>query len=235
MKKLAAGLMAASAMLSCASYGQESSTAPKQRVEVNQFVWAQFTKDEQISILEKFPGIEITPVEAVGKVESVQVADRSTPGTNGGAALGSAIGQATYLDKALKGNNNYSAKSHLGAGLLGAMVGSSLDSRASKRFVFSYAIRTADGQLMEARAESIEEFTRPIGQCVFTQSLQPAPSALCINEKAQFIKQLSGIAKASDDGPQNISPLTKVKCRIPGVGLMTLDNSSCIQMDGKVE
>ena len=218
------------AFLTCANAQQSINIA------VNQHLWGNLSKSEQAEILERFPSIEITPTESVGVIQSVQTANRSTAGTRGGAILGATVGQAMYLDRAFSGNNNYSATAQVGAALLGAALGSSLDASPTSRFVFNYAIKTADGQLKEVRIASADEFTRPIGQCVRVHDITPVDLSLCSSDKLMFIQKLSAIGMAPAGALiSNEKTGISVNCRVPGVGLMTLEKNTCLQMDGKVE
>lgn len=84
--------------------------------------------------------------------------------------------------------------------------------------------------------ESGEEFTRPVGQCVRIPAVVQVDSALCSMDKAAFVQKLSAIGTAPADTliSRELSGIT-VNCRVPGVGLMTLEKNACLQMDGKAE
>lgn len=227
----------ASCALLTVSLASAVQAQPITKVDINHQLWNSFTKTEQASLLEKFPNIEIVPSESVGIVQSVQSVNRSAPGTSSGALLGATVGQAMYIDHAFRGSGgNYSAITQVGAALLGAALGSNFDSAPTSRFVFNYAIKTLDGQIREVRVESSDEFTRPIGQCVMLPSVTPTETSLCGTDKVQLLKKLSAIGQAPVDALiSNESSGLSVKCRIPGVGLMTLEKNVCIQMDGGLE
>jgi outer membrane lipoprotein SlyB len=204
---------------------------------INQLLWDEFSLSERATLITKFPNLELIPAESVGIIQSVQTVNRSTAGTNSGAILGGALGQTMYIDKAFSGSgNNYSATTQLGTGLLGALLGSSLDSSPTSRFIFNYGIATLDGQIKEVRVESSNEFTRPVGQCVALPGVVPAPVGHCATNKLQFLKKLSAISQVPE-GAVVSNELTgiNVNCRVPGVGLMTLEKNSCLQMEGTVE
>lgn len=224
---------AAVAILLCAVTGIAAS-APA--VRANQYLWAQFSAAERLSLMKKYPDLELVPTDAVGTIQSAQAADRSTAATHGGAALGSAVGQAAYIDHAFKGRgSSYSALTQVGAALVGAAVGSALDSPGQRKFLLSYGVRTADGEVREVRVESAEEITRPVGQCVFLADLAPASPSLCVTDKTQFLQQLialEGAAQTPDVGAADNKP---VSCRLPNVGLMTLEPATCRQLQGTIE
>ena len=207
-------------------------------VLVNQKIWSEFSAEEKIGLASRFPNIEVIPIETVGAIQSSQVVNRSTAATHGGALIGSAVGQASYIDRAFKGSgSNYSAISHLGVALLGGAIGSMLDAPGQTKFLISYGIRTADGQVREVRVESGEEIALPVGRCVYLQNLSEAPASLCIGEKFQFLKQLSEIGKPNNERQvSKSSPLpVTVACRVPNVGLLTLEPMACNQLEGVVE
>lgn len=206
-------------------------------LKVSQHVWLEFSNSEKAAILAKFPQVETIPSETIGVIQSVQAVNRSTAGTSSGAALGGALGQTLYIDNAFRGSgSNYSATAQLGVALLGAAVGATLDTAAQSRFVFNYGVKTLDGEIREVRVESGEEFTRPVGQCVFLPSISAAPANLCMTDKVQFLRKLSALSTAPADAviSQEITGIN-VTCRVPGVGLMRLEKNICIQMDGAVE
>lgn len=143
------------------SFAENSPAAifPSQAMQVNSKIWMEFNKEDQLKILNRFPSLEVIPSEAIGLVHSAQLVDRSTSPTNTGAIVGSAIGQAAYIDKAFNGSgSNYSAATHLGVSVLGVLIGSTFDSPGRRIFVINYAINTLDGQMREVRINSTEEF-----------------------------------------------------------------------------
>ena len=223
--------------VAAALIGELAVAQNKASLTINQLLWAEFSQFEKATLIAKFPNLELIPAESVGIIQSVQVVNRSTAGTNSGAALGGALAQTMYIDKAFSGSGkNYSATTQLGAGLLGALLGSSLDSGPTSRFLFNYGIRTLDGQIKEVRVESGDEFSRPVGQCVTLPRIVPAPVGHCAIDKLQFLKKLNAISQAPESAViSNELTGINVNCRVPGVGLMTLEKNSCLQMEGIVE
>jgi outer membrane lipoprotein SlyB len=206
---------------------------------ISQHLWEQFSVADRSTLLSKFPNLELASPDTIGVIQAVQTVNRSTAGTNTGAILGGAFGQAAYVDNALKGNgSNYSAVNHIGSAVLGAAIGSSVDQSPQRSFDFNYAIKTLDGQLREVRTSSSQEFTKPIGQCVSFPDLRPLQAITCSTDKVQLLKNLSASSseqsKAQSKNP-NVNSDIKVACRINGVGLMTLERSVCREMEGKEE
>ena len=124
--KLRAAVLAVSIMLSCAICGAQGLKVENNPPVIAKSTWDQLTASEQYELLARFTNVEIMSPSTVGLIETSQVANRSTAGTNSGAALGGAVGQAAYIDRSL-GGGNYSALTQLGVGIAGAVIGSSLD------------------------------------------------------------------------------------------------------------
>jgi outer membrane lipoprotein SlyB len=207
-------------------------------VIVSQYVWHQFTISERATLTEKFPSIEIISTDNIGIIQSVQSVNRSTNGTNAGAIIGGAVGQAVYIDKAFSGSgNNYSAVRHIGAALLGAAAGSTLDQAPQTKFEFNYAIRNPNGNIREQRILTADEFTKPIGQCVVLPEFKPVISLSCSASKNEFLKALSTVPISNENIAidSTASSALRISCRVPGVGLMTLDRKVCLDMEGKIE
>lgn len=205
---------------------------------ISQQLWQQFSVADRNTILGKFPNLELAPPATIGVIQAVQSVNRSTAGTNAGAIVGGALGQAAYVDNAFKGSgNSYSAVNHVGSAILGAAIGSAADSAPQSRFDFNYAVKTLDGQLREVRTTSNQEFTKPIGQCVSFPQLNPLQAISCSTDKVQLLKSLSSLSIAVEAQSKLAKKSTEVKvaCRIPGIGLMTLERNVCTEMEGKEE
>jgi hypothetical protein len=202
-------------------------------LKVGQNLWKQFTPSEQATLLGKFPALELHMPDTVGIIQAVQTVNRSTTGSNTGAMLGGAIGGAAYIDRAFSGNNNYSAMTQIGASLLGAALGSLADSSPQARFEFNYAVKTLDGELREVRNSSVDEFARPVGQCVMLPSLTPVASISCSTDKQSFLKALSAsVAQQPADRVAQPEATQTVPCIIAAVGVMTLNRKACQEIGG---
>lgn len=84
--------------------------------------------------------------DTFGTIIDNQGVNESTSGTSGGAILGGAVANAAYIDNAIKGGN-YSAKNQLAVGILGAVLGSTLDSKPNAQYHFRYAVRLGNGNI----------------------------------------------------------------------------------------
>ncbi|GEM_PF-1498083 len=157
----------------------------QQLLKVVQPVWAALTQEEKDSVQKRFL-VEVAQPESFGVIIDTQGVNESTPGTNAGAALGSAIGSATYVDRAFN-NQNYSAKSHLGAVLLGGLLGSALDAKPVQQFHYRYAVRFLNGNINYFDVVSADPFRHPAGVCVEVPAVFMLPDqGLCTQTVALF-------------------------------------------------
>ena len=131
--------------------------------------WQGLSEDERIEIQQKYV-IESVSGEGFGIIIDAQGVNRSTPGSNVGSTVGEAVGSATYIDKAFN-SGNYSAKNHLGAILLGGLLGAALDTKAQTLFHFRYAIKNGLGNITYQDAYSSDPFRHSLGVCVLLPEL----------------------------------------------------------------
>jgi hypothetical protein len=115
------------------------------------------------------------PFSAYGTILDAQTVNESTGATVAGAALGAAAGSATYADKA----SSYSATSHLGAAVLGGLVGSLFDSPARAKYRTRYTLKGADGVVRYVEEISAEPFHHSPGMCVVLFPMRLAPPDFC--------------------------------------------------------
>lgn len=99
-----------------------------------------------------------------GSVVSAQLIDKSRPGMTTGAQLGSAIGQAAYIDNASW--RNYRATNQIAAGIIGAIIGSSTDTRATVSYQKVYFIRNNSGELKRIEEQTSDPVLLPVGACL---------------------------------------------------------------------
>ncbi len=115
-----------------------------------------------------------------GRVVGVQVVNRSHINTGAGAGLGSLTGQAMYLDNTSW--RNYSAMNQIGAGLLGAMVGSALDTPTSIAYERKYWVTLNDGNTVSVSTTGSDNTHIPQGVCVAvtgSSSISPTNESNC--------------------------------------------------------
>ena len=119
-----------------------------------------------------------------GVILSAQHIDVSNPGTRSGAAWGAAIGQAAYIDSASW--RTYRASSQLAAGLLGAMLGSTLDQRPTKQYLKVYFVKTPAGETKRIDEQAKDAILLPVGSCLEYREpfhLVLLPDTLCTAQR----------------------------------------------------
>lgn len=99
-----------------------------------------------------------------GRISSVQFVNRSSVNTNAGANFGAVAGQAMYLDNT--SFKNYSAVNQIGAGLLGALVGSSIDNQTKTQYQRTYWVILNDGETISVVDYVSDQTHIPQGICV---------------------------------------------------------------------
>lgn len=196
---------------------------------VNEAVFAQLSSDDQDKIRIGQPSMQVVPMRSVGTLVSHQIVDTSKPGTTAGSQLGSAIAQAAYIDQARIGN--YSAVTQIGAGLVGALVGSSLDQSAQKGFLINYGIKLIDGSVKSILTRSVDGIAAPIGQCVFVDDATEAPPYLCADNLVSFLQR--AMTLNADKGGKGRG--THVVCQVSAVGAIQLSREDCSKLGGQVD
>lgn len=148
--------------------------------------WAGLSQPEK-DIIQKSYLVEVAPLTTFGTIIDNQGVNESTPGTSGGAVLGSAVANAAYIDTAIRGGN-YSAKTQLGAILLGGILGSSLDGKGSSRFHQRYAVRLGDGNIQYFDEVSSNPFRHPVGVCVTVPNVSLAADQQLCSQSVAFLR-----------------------------------------------
>jgi outer membrane lipoprotein SlyB len=156
----------------------------QQLLRVSEAAWVGLNFEERAVVQRNFV-VTLFEQNSFGTIIDNQAINESRPGTTGGAALGGAIGNAAYIDNALKGGN-YSAKSQLASGVMGAMLGSALDSAPESRFHFRYAVRLASGEVKYFDQVKGDAFRHPVGVCVSVPSIQLTDQQLCAQTTASL-------------------------------------------------
>ncbi|CAO3378450.1 hypothetical protein [Azospirillum argentinense] len=156
---------------------------------VSTVVWFALTDGERDTVRDRYD-VNVSELANYALILDVQGVDESTPGTVGGSALGGSLGSAMYVDSAFRGPSiNYSATSHFGASLLGAVIGSSMDRQAQRSFRFRYSVKDGAGNINQFDRVSPEPFHQPVGACVEVASLTIMPSSHCAMDLSSFREQ----------------------------------------------
>lgn len=125
------------------------------------------------------------PNVVIGRIQSAQVENISTAGTSGGSQLGAGIGQIAYLESK-KDLSGYNPWSQLGAGIAGALVGSTLDQPGKIQFRKTYWIKTNKGEFVSFGHIDTKSGSLPETMCVAVidkSKIQQAKEALCSKKK----------------------------------------------------
>jgi hypothetical protein len=99
-----------------------------------------------------------------GKIVGVTFENKSHINPGAGANLGAIAGQATYIDNTTW--RNYSGLNQIGAGLLGAIVGSSLDQPTRIQYQRTYWITLITGETISVGSIVPDQTHIPQGICV---------------------------------------------------------------------
>lgn len=151
-------------------------------------VWEQVPKALRAQISESF-SLKVLSPETYGMIVDAQSADESKSATYAGAAIGSGVTQALYLDRSIR-HGNYSAGTHLGLGLLGAFAGSALDRPATEQHTNRYTIQTGDGEIQYIDETKSTKFRQSIGVCVTVPQLEQLSQRVCTEASEQFILRM---------------------------------------------
>jgi hypothetical protein len=146
-------------------------------VKISKTAWGEIRPEEQQKIQSKYV-VSIVDAATYGLIIDHQGIDQSTAGTTGGSDLGGAVANAAYIDGALK-NGNYSAKNQLAAGLLGAILGSSLDSKPKALYRHRYTVKLGSGEIKFYDEANKNPFRTPAGVCVSVPSISVIDQKIC--------------------------------------------------------
>lgn len=157
----------------------------QQLIKVSQSAWLELTPAERDAIQNSHI-VDLAEQDAFGIIIDNQGVNESTSGTSAGANLGGAVANAAYIDNAIKGGN-YSAKSQLAAGVVGAMLGSTLDSRPNAQYHFRYAVKLGSGNIGYFDEIKRDAFRHPVGVCVSVPNIVLVDQQLC-TQTAAFLR-----------------------------------------------
>lgn len=198
---------------------------------VTDVIFQQLTSGDQASLKLLYPSMQVIPQQALGKIVSFQVINRSTAGSSSGSQLGSALGQAAYIDRSIP-SRNYSAVSQIGAGLVGAIIGSSLNKSPEQRFLINYGVELMDGAVKGVTSASPDGIAAPVGQCVFVSDVKEAPTYLCSDTLVGFINR-AGKQRVDGSGVKQSGLETGIKCKVSSVATLTLSPEDCRRLNGE--
>jgi len=208
-------------------------------------VWGMLSESERATIQQRYVA-DLRDPSAYGLVLDNQGLDVSTPGTTGGAQLGSAVANAAYIDRAISPSHNYSAKTQLAVGILGAVIGSSLDKAPVQQYHYRYALKLHDGEIVYRDSLQSSPFRHPASMCLELASLSPAPQAMCsqtaIDVRRAFLgasppTALIPAAQSVQSAPAAIAPTGSsdtftVICKVGNLAPFQTTNEKCKSIGG---
>ena len=156
----------------------------QQVIKVSQSAWLGLIPPEREIIQKKYV-VDLLEQDSFGIIIDNQGVNESTPGTNVGANLGGAVGNAAYIDNALK-SGDYSAKNQLAAGILGAVLGSTLDSRPNAQYHYRYAVKLGSGNIQYFDETKSDPFRHPVGVCVSVPYITLVEQQICTQTAASL-------------------------------------------------
>lgn len=219
-----------------------------QSIMVSKQAWEGLIPEER-SAIQKEHVVDVRDGISVGEIVDAQGIDESSQGTNGGAALGAAIGNAAYIDRSLKPDTNYSAKTQLAAILLGAAIGSALDRPPQAQYRFRYAIRTANREIEYREITQSEPFRHPPGVCIDLGTLEKIPQSACVIDSSLLrekylktnIKNNSEIAKPNSpssattrDEKKSQDAESTIQCKPKNLAAISTTREKCLIIEGDI-
>lgn len=175
-------------------------------IKVSQSAWLKLTPTERESIQKRFI-VDLAEQDAFGIIIDNQGVNESTGGTSAGAILGAAVANAAYIDNAFKGGN-YSAKNQLGVGILGALLGSTLDSKPNAQYHYRYAVKLGDGNIKYFDEIKSDPFRHSVGVCISVPNIALVEQQLCTQTAATLRTTYLDMPAAQVVVPQAVLPTT---------------------------
>ena len=221
------------------------SSAHAQTIVVSSQSWEALSSEERAAIQSRYV-VDTRDGSSYGEIVDAQGIDLSTPGTSSGAALGAAIGNAAYIDRAFKPDNNFSAKTQLAAILLGAVVGSALDKPAQAQYKFRYAVRMQSGDIEYRDVLQSDPFRHPPGVCLDLTSVEKVPQSLCaagpVSLRARYLKDATTRPPAPPAPPSKTEATSGdtlqdnliIQCKPANLAAVATTREKCLLINGEV-
>jgi hypothetical protein len=209
-------------------------------LQVSRVAW-QGLSDEERAIIQQSNVVEIKEPGTFGTIIDTQGVDESTPGTTGGAVLGGAIAEASYIDRAFKPGNNYSAKNQLGVTILGAMLGSALDKPAVQQYHFRYALKLSNGEIQSFDSVQASAFRHPTGLCLSIPDLSPISQSICTQTTEDLRRAFTPVSAGTSPtaGATTLQPVKNVQsepphvtCRLGNLAPVVTSTEKCLAIGG---
>lgn len=211
---------------------QKKQQAMGKGIIVNSYIFKQLTVEDQRKLVQKYPLMDVTDENIVGRINSYQVVNNSIDGDNSGSKLGSLLGQSTYIDGSAT-SRSYSATGQVGAGIVGALIGGNFNKEAQRRFTITYGVQLIDSSIKTLSLTSSNESASPVGQCVYFESMKEAPYNLCVDSLVAYLGRVK-IFAANITGPSLTvaGSIERVRCKVEGLGELSVPRDDCINLKG---
>lgn len=197
--------------------------AAQSLISVSEFAWLGLLSTERTAIQSNYV-VSLVEQNSVGVIIDNQGVNESTGGTTGGAQLGGAVANAAYIDKAIRGGN-YSATNQLAVGILGAVLGSSLDSNANAKFHYRYAVKFGSGDIKYFDEIKGDAFRHPVGVCVSVPNIALIDQQLCNQTAASLRSLYLATSAATPVTPPSKSQPAESQHAAPGATLLQIPAS----------
>jgi hypothetical protein len=228
-------------------------TSAQESIKVLRLAWQGISIDERNAIQQKYV-VDLRDDAAYGLIIDNQGVNESSPSTTSGAALGGAVGNAMYMDRAFRPDGNYSAVNQLAVGIMGSVIGSSLDKPANAQFHFRYALKLRNGDIVYRDSVQSNQFRHPAGMCLELATLSPASQVLCAqtpddlrrlyiaSKSEQPTKDLGitaavgvvnvPVAPMSAAQPAPADPSVKIECKLKNLAPVAATSDTCKTLGG---
>ena len=228
--------------------------AARRLLSVSATSWSSLTQQQRDSVSTQYV-VEVAEHGRYAKIVHVQSINESTSGSVAGTQLGNAVGQAQYIDKS--NWSNYSAKRQIGAGILGAVIGSMLDAPPQIAHRLVYTLRSSDGSVRVLEKVSQSQIYNAPGLCIDTVLFVPASDDHCENIWPVEIRAIVGAPPAAETRstatpagvgqlaptPSVAQPATSpaisrddiVYCRLGSTAVVSTTAVKCLQAGGTIQ
>ena len=209
--------------------------------------WLGLSEADRFAIQQKYV-VESIAGDNFGIIIDAQGANRSTPGSNAGVTFGEAIGSASYIDRSFN-HGNYSAKNHLGAMLLGGLIGAALDSKPQSLYQFRYTIKNGNGNIAYQDTYASDPFRHSPGVCVQLPEVTVVPEQHLCSQTTNTLRDayVSSVSKGTgsaqnqpisstttESESKERSPMEIIKCKIGNLAPIDTTSNKCKIVNGVV-
>ena len=159
---------------------------PKASLPCRKKIWNLLSEEEKNQISGKY-AIALYPDDEYGIITDAQTMNRSRAGSTAMSETGSLVGQSAYIDNTSWGS--YSALKQVGFGILGGLLGNTMDRPAKISYETRYTIRLLNGEIIEKARYGSSGFYMAPGRCVNAHTLSPVEIKFCAGTSLEAFRQ----------------------------------------------